>query len=96
MEQQNRVADQNAPLQLMGSVRAKAEDISIKEGATLNEFVNVAVAEKVAHYQHMEWVKNRLVPSENGLAQARSILQRAGSHPPEAGDELPEGYATPR
>ena len=37
-------------LQLMSSVRAKVEEICAQEGATLNEFVNVDVAEKLAHY----------------------------------------------
>jgi hypothetical protein len=93
MEQrQQKPADQPANLYLIDSIRTKAEEIAAKEGGTLNEFVNVAVAEKLAHYQHMEWVKNRKPVTEEGLLEARRILRRAGSGPPDPGDELPEGW----
>jgi predicted HicB family RNase H-like nuclease len=42
------------PLRLMPSVRRVAEDFSQKEGVSLNQFINVAVAEKLAHLQHEE------------------------------------------
>jgi hypothetical protein len=84
-----------ATLHLMSSVRAKAEEVSAEEGVTLNEFVNVAVAEKLAHYAHLEWLKRRKVPSEESVMEARRILHRDGSPPPEAGDELPAGYHRP-
>lgn len=44
------------PLRLMPSVRRVAEDFSLKEGVSLNQFINVAVAEKLAHLQHDEWL----------------------------------------
>jgi hypothetical protein len=77
---------------LFDSVRAKAEQVSAEEGATLNEFVNVAVAEKLAHYAHMEWLKQRQVPSDARLADTLRILRRPDSRPPDHGDELPEGW----
>ena len=40
------------PLRLMPSVRKVAENFSQKEGVSLNQFINIAVAEKLAHLQH--------------------------------------------
>jgi len=82
-------------IHLFRSVRDKVMEICAQEGATLNEFVNVAVAEKLAHYAHMEWVKRRKVPTAESILEARRILRKAGSGPPDPGDELPEGYVMP-
>jgi hypothetical protein len=96
MEVQSDQTAPDAPLHLIESVRAKAQEICIAEGATLNEFVNVAVAEKLAHYAHMEWLKRRKPVTEESLAEALRILRRAGSEPPDPGDELPEGFQLPK
>ena len=45
------------PLRLMPSVRRTAEVFSEKEGVSLNQFINVAVAEKLAHLEHEEWLQ---------------------------------------
>ena len=37
------------PLRLMPSVRRAAESFSNKEGVSLNQFINIAVAEKLAY-----------------------------------------------
>jgi len=87
--------DSGSALHLAASVRTKAEEISTKEGLSLNEFVNEAVAEKLAHYQHAEWVKSRRAPTPESIMEARRILRKAGSEPPQPGDELPEGYVWP-
>ena len=89
MGPQDKQTIENAPFHLMSSIRAKAEQASAEEGVTLNEFVNVTIAERLAH---MEWVKNRKPVTEEGLLEARRILRRAGSGPPDPGDELPEGW----
>jgi hypothetical protein len=82
-------ASKGEPLHLMSSVRVKAEKASAEEGVTLNELVNVTLAERLSH---MEWVKNRKPVTEEGLLEAGRILRRAGSRPPDPGDELPEGW----
>ena len=76
----------------MPSVRTKADLFSRKEGVSLNQFINVAVAEKLAHLEHEEWMRNRKKPTPELAARARSILARAGTDEVEAGDELPPGY----
>jgi hypothetical protein len=92
MEAQNKHSADQAPVYLMSSVRAKAEQASAEEGATLNEFVNVAVAEKLAHRAHIEWLKRREVLTEEGRLDALNLLRRPDSRPPDPGDELPEGW----
>jgi len=47
------------PLRLLPPVRRTAEVFSEKEGVSLNQLINVAVAEKLAHLEHEEWMRNR-------------------------------------
>jgi hypothetical protein len=84
------------PLRLMPSVRRTAEVFSEKEGVSLNQFINVAVAEKLAHLEHEEWLRNRKQPSKELAARALILLDKAGSQPVEPGDELPKGYRAKR
>jgi hypothetical protein len=83
-------------LRLMPSVRRNAELVSEKEGVSLNQFINLAVAEKLAHLEHDEWVGNRKQPTKELTRRAMNFLDRAGSSSPEPGDELPEGYESIR
>ena len=80
------------PLRLMPSVRRTAEVFSEKEGVSLNQFINVAVAEKLAHLEHEEWARNRKQPTNDLALRAMNLLEKAGSGSPEPGDELPGGY----
>jgi hypothetical protein len=60
----------------MPSVRKAAEGFSQKEGVSLNQFINVAVAEKLAHLQHEEWVARRPKATAASIAKALEILDR--------------------
>ena len=82
------------PLRLMPSVRKNAEVFSNKEGVSLNQFINVAVAEKLAHLEHEQWIQKRKKPSKALTERALQILNRANSADPEPGDELPSGYTS--
>ena len=84
------------PLRLMPSVRRVAEDFSLKEGVSLNQFINVAVAEKIVHLQHDEWLASRPKPTAARIARALAILDRPTQHAPNPGDELPDGYVSIR
>ena len=84
------------PLRLMPSVRRTAEEFSEKEGVSLNQFINVAVAEKLAHLEHDEWMRNRKQPRKELAARALILLDKAGSKPVDQGDELPKGYQAER
>ena len=80
------------PLRLIPSVRKDAESFSRKEGISLNQFINVALAEKLALLRHDEWLakKPKLTPEliERGLA----ALNHPTGIEPLAEDRLPEGY----
>ncbi|MGA3371480.1 MAG: hypothetical protein ABSC48_06920 [Terracidiphilus sp.] len=84
------------PLRLMPSVRRAAEDFSLKEGVSLNQFINVAVAEKVVHLQHEEWLATRPKPTAARISRALAILDRPTQNAPDPGDELPDGYVSIR
>jgi len=84
------------PLRLMPSVRRGAEDFSLKEGVSLNQFINIAVAEKLVHLQHEEWLASRPKPTAARISRALAILDQPTENEPDAGDELPEGYVSIR
>ena len=80
------------PLRLMPSVRRVAEDLSRQEGVSLNQFINLAVAEKVAYLQHEVWLAKRAQISADSVAKALRILNRPARQKPDPGDELPKGH----
>lgn len=87
-----KVAASKFPLRLMASVRREAEKLSEKEGVSLNQFINVAVAEKLAHLQHKEWLENRHAATPDIIAKALAILDRETGIPAVGDDVLPKGY----
>ena len=93
---QKKVAVSKFPLRLMPSVRRVAENFSEKEGVSLNQFINIAVAEKLAHLQHDEWVANRPKATDAQIAKALEILDRPTGHAPGTDDQLPKGYVSVR
>src|SRR5277367_2127045 len=80
------------PLRLMPSVRRGAENFSQKEGVSLNQFINIAVAEKLAHLQHEEWLTHRRKASPALIAKALDSLDHPDGQAPEKDDQLPKGY----
>jgi len=72
------------PLRLMPSVRRTAEAFSLKEGVSLNQFINLAVAEKLAHLEYDEWVRNRKQPTPELAARGLQLLDKAAGKLPTA------------
>src|SRR5580698_10514895 len=70
------------PLRLMPSVRRTAEVFSEKEGVSLNQFINVAVAEKLAHLEHEEWARNRKQPTNELAGKAGRGKSRTDGNDP--------------
>ena len=91
---QKKIAVSKFPLRLMPSVRRIAENFSQKEGVSLNQFINIAVAEKLAHLQHEEWLAQRPKASAALVARALDILDRPGGDTPEDFDRIPEEYVS--
>lgn len=89
---QKRFVASKFPLRMMPSVRRVAEDFSQKEGISLNQFINVALAEKLAHLQHDQWLARRPKITDALTKRALDILGRTDGGPPEAFDKIPAGY----
>ena len=77
----------------MPSVRRSAKNFSQREGVSLNQFINTAVAERLAHLQHDEWLARRPKATGASIAKALDLLDRPGDHAAKAFDTIPDGYA---
>ena len=78
------------PLRLPKSIKAEAEALSKADGTSLNQFVAIAVAEKIAVLKTAAFFEERRQRSTGKALEA--ILSRTDGEPPREGDELPEGY----
>jgi hypothetical protein len=77
----------NVALRLQASLLEEARKVSESEGVALNQFINVAVAEKLSALRTEEYFRERAGRADVGLAKA--ILKRAGKgKAPVAGDEI--------
>jgi hypothetical protein len=79
------------PLRLPVSLKAAVEKLSKQDGTSINQFVVVAVAEKVAAMSTEEFFAERKGRADR--AAFRRILNRKGGEPPRQGDELPTELA---
>ncbi len=78
----------NYALRLLTSLKAEAEKVAAEEGTTLNQFINVAVAEKLAALRTAQYFQERAAQAD--LAAFDRLLARAGDEPPRPGDEITE------
>ncbi len=78
----------NFALRLQTSLLDEARKVARSEGVALNQFINVAVAEKLSALRTADYFAERA--SRANVKEALSILERAGNDdPPIEGDELP-------
>jgi hypothetical protein len=77
----------NVALRLQSSLLEEARKVSETEGVALNQFINVAVAEKLSALRTEEYFRERT--SRADLSKVKRILKRAGKgKSPVAGDEI--------
>jgi len=77
----------NVALRLQESILEEARRVSETEGVALNQFINVAVAEKLSALRTEEYFRVR--GQRGGVAKAKRLLKRAGrGNPPVPGDEV--------
>ena len=77
----------NVALRLQNSLLDEARRVSAEEGVALNQFINVAVAEKLSALRTEDYFDERAVRAD--LVRAKQILKRAGKgKPPLPGDEI--------
>jgi hypothetical protein len=82
-----RARTSNYALRLLTSLKAEAEKVAAEEGTTLNQFINVAVAEKLAALRTARSFQERAARGD--LTAFDQLLARAGEEPPRPSDELP-------
>ena len=75
------------PLRLPASLKAAVAEISREDGTSINQFVVMAVAEKISAMKTAEFFAAR--SAEADIEAARRILRRAGGQPPAPDDRLP-------
>lgn len=76
------------PLRLPASLKAAVAEISRAEGTSINQFIAMAVAEKVSAMKTAEFFAAR--GDEADVQAALRILRRDGGAPPDSDDTLPE------
>lgn len=74
------------PLRLPRSIRAGVERLSKEDGISINQFVSIAVAEKLAMLQAQDYFAQRSARAD--MAASDQLMQRSGGEPPRAGDEV--------
>ena len=73
------------PLRLPRTIRADVERLSKQDGVSINQFVSIAVAEKVAMMQAHDYFSQRAARAD--LAAFDELMQRSGGELPRPGDE---------
>jgi len=73
------------PLRLPISLKAAVEKLSEQDGTSINQFVVVAVAEKIAAMNTTTFFEERRAKTDRKTF--RRILSRRGGESPRAGDE---------
>jgi hypothetical protein len=77
----------NVALRLQESLLEEARRVSETEGVALNQFINVAVAEKLSALRTEKYFRER--GQRGNVTRAKRILKRAGSrNAPAPGDEV--------
>ena len=77
----------NVALRLQASLLGEAKKVAATEGVALNQFINVAVAEKLSALRTVDYFAERA--ARGNVAKAKKVLARAGNRErPIDGDEL--------
>ncbi len=78
------------PLRLPQSMRDAVARLAAEDGVSMNQFIAVAVAEKVSALTTMEYFKQRADHAD--FEAFDRIMNRKGGEPPADHDRLPEAY----
>ena len=74
-------------LRLPRSLKDSVERLSREDGTSINQFVAVAVAEKVSALQTARYFQDRKARAD--FQAFDKIMRRRGGKPPRPGDEMP-------
>jgi hypothetical protein len=76
------------PLRLPRSLKKAVERLSRQDGTSLNQFVAIAVAEKVSALETARFFEDRKARAD--FKAFDKIMKRRGGEPPREGDEMPK------
>ena len=76
------------PLRLSQSLKQAVAEVADRDGISMNQFITLAVAEKLAVMDTVRFFQERQERADR--TRFREILDRSGGEPPRVGDELPE------
>ena len=74
------------PLRLPRSLKKAVERLSRQDGTSINQFVAIAVAEKVCALETVDFFKRR---ASADFETFDKIMKRRGGEAPREGDEMP-------
>ena len=74
------------PLRLPKSLKNEVARVAKRDGASINQFIAIAVAEKISALETANFFAERA--KGINLDEFRAILFRPGGEPPRSGDEL--------
>jgi hypothetical protein len=81
----------NFALRLQPSLLQELRKVASEENVTLNQFINVAVAEKLSALRTEVYFRERAARAD--LPRALGVLSRAGvGNPPRRDDRIPRSY----
>ena len=74
------------PLRMPSSLKQAVREVSRRDGTSINQFVNTAVAEKLSAMRTADFFAER--SSQADIDAARRLLRRRGGQPPDSSDRL--------
>ena len=77
-------------LRLPASIMNEVKKASEMEGTSINQFITVAVARRLAELKTVRYFEERAAKADP--EDLKRILGTAGKLPPREGDEIPEGW----
>src|SRR5437762_7085214 len=79
----------NYPLRLQSSLLEQVRRLAEREATSVNQFINVAVAEKLSAMEVASYFRERA--KRANIPEALALLDRLGPEPPRPGDEIEPG-----
>lgn len=76
------------PLRLPVSLKENLAQVAKTEGISINQFIALAVAEKLAVMETTRFFRERSARADMDIFY--QVLNREGGEPPRPGDEMPE------
>ncbi len=74
------------PLRMPSSLKKAIREVSRRDGTSIDQFVNTAVAEKLSAIRTAEFFAER--SSQADIDAARRLLRQRGGEPPDSSDRL--------